>query len=267
MKRLFFLMAWLLCTCPVFAEGAATGSIQASAEAIASDAKSYRWGIAYGAATVSAGTGQAQEHTVSLRHYGDLGSIALERIHLQRFGFSDSAIALDAYPRLWEGAYANVRYQRADEASLYPSTSWRAELFQNVGDGWELSVGHDELKFSGPVRIDGVGLAKYLGNFYLRWRHQNVSSNTSTGKGDRFVIRYYYQGDADHYLETNISKGHSVDANGNLTTISRSDTKGIVWYLHLDRTWGLKVSGSQSRDLNFSGAYERNASATLTYRW
>lgn len=54
--------------------------------------------------------GHAQDHGVTLRHYTLWGSIALEQLRLRRFGELDQAWALDAYPRLWSGAYANLRY-------------------------------------------------------------------------------------------------------------------------------------------------------------
>ncbi len=227
----------------------------------------YRWGFSMGAGNISSVNGNAQERTATIRGYGDWGSIGLENLQIERFGLNDSAMALDAYPRLWAGAYANVRMQRTDSPSLYPSSSWRAEIYQNVGDGWELAASRDELKFNSTVHIDGLGLAKYWGNFYFRWRHQHVASNSSSGNGDRFVARYYYEGDADHYLEATISKGRSEDATSNILTSSHSDTRGLVWYHFLDRTWGLKGSFSQSTDTSFSGARERNTNVSITYRW
>jgi YaiO family outer membrane protein len=267
MNRLIFLSVCLLCTDLVSAQDTHIDPLHVSTDVTASQVSAFRFGTTLGTGRISAGTGNALQRTVSLRLDGIWGSIAFDKQHLQRFGLSDSALALDAYPRLWRGAYANVRYQRSGAASLYPNTSWRAELYQNVGDGWEISASRDELKFSSPVQMDGLGLAKYWGNLYLRWRHQHVSSNISAGNSDRFVVRYYYEGDADHYLEASISNGRSADDTGNVITSSRSDTRGLVWYHFLDRTWGVKASVSQSKDSSLAGAHESSASLNLTYRW
>lgn len=225
------------------------------------------WAMTLGGGQISADSGRATDQSVSLRHYGQWGSIALERLQLQRFGSSDSATAVDAYPRLWQGAYANVRYQSSDHAALYPQRSWRAEIYQNIQGGWEVSAGRDGLVFSSAVHIDGLGLAKYWGNFYMRWRHQNVTSDTSSGHGDRLVLRYYYEGDADHYLEASASNGRSVDASGALITSSRSSSQGLSWLHYFHRAWGLKASASQSHDTSSSTAHERAASLSVTHRW
>ena len=49
-----------------------------------------------------------------------------------------------------------MRYQRTASPELYPARAWRAELYQNVGAGWELAASRDFLGFGSGVRIDGV---------------------------------------------------------------------------------------------------------------
>jgi len=128
----------------------------------------YKWAVSGGLFRTSSGSSSANENSLSVRRYGELGSIAIERLGLHRFGYSDQAWAVDAYPRLWNGAYANLRYQRTDSPELYPARSWRAELYQNVGGGWELAASHDYLGFGSGVRIEGVSAGKYWGNFFAR---------------------------------------------------------------------------------------------------
>lgn len=229
--------------------------------------RGYDWAMSAGAARTLAGSSGATENSMTLRRYTDWGSIALERLSLRRFGEVDQAWAVDAYPRLWQGAYANVRYQSAESASLYPHRSWRFELFQNIGSGWELAGSHDELGFGSGVRIEGAAVGKYWGNFYARWRHQTVRSDSSSGKGDRFFIRYYYEGDADHYVEANVSQGRSDDFSSALLQTSRSDSRGVVWYHFVDRVWGFKLGMSASRDTSAYNARARDFSASLIRRW
>ena len=227
----------------------------------------YKWALSGGLYSSSSGSSDARENNLSLRHYGELGSIAVERLDLNRFGFSDKAWAVDAYPRLWQGAYANLRYQYADSPELFPKRSWRAELYQNISGGWELALSRDFLGFGSGVRIDGVSAGKYWGNFFARWRHQQVQSDTSSGQGDRFFVRYYYQGDADHYVEANASRGRSDDFGSALIQASSSDSHGLVWYHFVTREWGFKLSASASKDTAGFGSKSQDVGVSLTRRW
>jgi YaiO family outer membrane protein len=231
------------------------------------DADDYQWAASATETQTQTSLGEAQETTLSLRRYTPLGSIAVEQWNLHNFGENDSAQAVDAYPHLWEGAYANVRYQHSDAATLYPGMSWRTELFQNAGHGWELSVSHDYLGFSSHVKIEGVGVGKYWGNFYARLRYQEVHTDSSTGNGARFIIRYYYEGDADHYIEGNTSSGRSDDYTGSLLQSSRSNTHGAAWYHFLNHDWGVKGSISRSLDDSVYGGYQNSFSMGLVRRW
>ena len=244
-------------------------ALHRATQANAPAAGGHRWGLSYSNSNTTTSIGQAHEQTLSLRRYTEYGSIAVEQLHLQRYGQSDRAIAIDAYPRLWQGAYANLRYQGSDSASLYPQTAWRAELYQGLGNGWEGAVSHDHLGFDSVVRIDGVAMARYWGNFYARWRHQRVHSDTSSGSGNRFMLRYYYEGDAEHYLEANYSSGRSDDFGGTIIANSRtrSDSRGLAWYHFVTRDWGFKTSMSRANDTSLSGGYEHNWSVGLMYRW
>jgi YaiO family outer membrane protein len=93
-----------------------------------------------------------------------------------------------------------------------------------------------------------------------------VRSKGSTGQGDRFMLRYYYQGDADHFVEANASSGRSDDFATTLLTPSRSDARGWSWLHFFNREWGLKASWSESKD-NSSGGRERSFNLGATHRW
>ncbi len=225
------------------------------------------WSASVNSGQTKTDFGIAKERSVTLRSYTPFGSIAIEQLSLSRFGYTDSAIAVDAYPRLWQGAYANLRYQHAASPDLYPGKSWRAEIYQNVGGGWELAASHDYLGFNSNVKIDGLAVGKYWGNFYARLRHQRVTSDGSAGQGDRFMIRYYYEGDADHYVEANVSSGRSDDFSSAQLAGSRSDSRGLAWYHFVTRQWGFKASVSQANDSASAGGRERSLNVGLAYRW
>ena len=69
-----------------------------------------------------------------------------------RFESHDNAWALDAYVHSVDRAYANVRYQDGPTATCSPTRSGACELFQGVGNGWELSGSYDHLEFDGRHR-------------------------------------------------------------------------------------------------------------------
>ena len=227
----------------------------------------YNWALSLSTDRTIDGFGGATENTLSLRRYTEYGSIALQTLDLRRFGETDHAWAVDAYPRLWQGAYANLRYQQSPSAVLYPGASWRAELYQGIGNGWELSASRDELGFSSHVKINGLGAAKYWGDYYVRVRYQTVKSDSSSGNGIRVVGRYYYQGNADNYLEASASSGRSDDFEGALISPSRSNSRGMAWNSFLNRSWGFKVSYGLAEDNSSAAGLERSFGASLIYRW
>jgi hypothetical protein len=81
------------------------------------------------------------------------------------------------------------------------------------------------------------------------------------------MLRYYYEGDADHYLEANVSSGRSDDFGSAQLTGTRSDSKGLAWRYFLNRHWGLKTSVSEALDSSSAGGKERSVSVSLSYRW
>lgn len=234
---------------------------------VEAQAPGVRWAVSAGVSRTDLGARAAFDQRLSLRYYSDWGSLALAQLGLRNGGEHDRAWALDAYPRLWSGAYANVRYQKAGTPALYPGTAWRVELFQNLGDGWELAASHDRFGFGAPVRIDGVGVGYSWGHFHAGWRHQQVRADGSSGRGNRFVLRYYYEGDADHYLELHASQGRSDDFDTALLQTARSDARGLAWSHYVGRDWGIKLSARQARDSSGPGTRSNDVGVDVIARW
>jgi YaiO family outer membrane protein len=175
-------------------------------------APGYRWSASLGAdwSSFSPSRPDWSDYTLSVRRHFSHGSLALEALAAERFSISDHAWAVDGYVDLWHRAYANLRYQRGPQQDLFPGNYWRAEVFQGVGHGWELSGSYDRLDFSASsTRLYGVGVGRYVGNWYLRWRHLYIPGNGATSNSDRFVTRYYYAGDADNYAEFTLKFGYT----------------------------------------------------------
>lgn len=213
------------------------------------------------------------DSVAAIRRKFDGGSLGFETLESSRFGRWDTAWALDGYVNLWSRAYANLRFQDGPGAVLFPRTRWRAELFQGVGTGWELSASYDRLDYSAPVELLGVGVARYLGNWYLRWLHLYVPSTPSSpswSNSDRIVVRNYFKGDADNYVEVAAGLGSSVEPTGFVvgpgqathswsasTALVRFPTPRFGFKLGVDVGYGVELEPHGS-----VGAF-----STLYYRW
>lgn len=214
---------------------------------------------------VDPGSRHWNDQTLSVRRYWDRGSLAFETLRAHRFDEHDYAWALDGYANLWSGAYANVRYQQAPAQRLFPHRSWRAEVYQSVGGGWELSASDDTLLFDTRVDIYGLGIGKYVGNFYLLLRHTAILTATSHGKGDRLLGRYYYRGDGDSYVELAHSSGRSDDTLSLVGGRTHSGASSVNWVHYVTPRWGFKLGASYSRES--TGGTEKGVSAALYRRW
>ncbi|WP_305823743.1 YaiO family outer membrane beta-barrel protein [Massilia brevitalea] len=232
-------------------------------------AAGYAWAASLSGNWTDVGPGPRwNDQTASLRHYTKRGSIGFETLRAHRFDQSGYAWALDAYADLWNGAYANLRYQRAPAARLFPENAGRIEVWQSLGGGWEASLSDDVLGFDSRVNIYGASLARYVGNWYIQLRHQNIVSESSHGSGDRLLARYYYAGDADSYIEATANRGRSDDPLSLAGGRARSGGGSLTWVRYWSRDWGSKVGASFSHDSgDGSGARERGVSFGLYRRW
>lgn len=202
------------------------------------------------------------DHALVLRHYMPRASVAVEALQTHRFGKSDQAWAIDAYVDAWPRAYANLRYQAAPGYDLFPGHSWRVELFQGVGKGWELSGAVNQLRFrSSTVDLYSVGVGRYVGNFYLRGRARWVDGSDSVGVTGQ--VRYYYAGNGDDYFEVSAGSGRSREERFGAMVNDVNSSVGLAYVRYLTRNVGLKLSAGYSDD----SPDETRVSGTLYYRW
>lgn len=207
------------------------------------------------------------EYELSLRRRFERGSLAVEMLRANRFDSHDTAWALDGYATLWQRAYANVRYQRGPSGDLYPDHAWRLELFQGVGDGWELSGSYDHLQFGGSdTDMYGTGVGYYFSDFYVRYRALYVAG--SGNLSHRGQVRYYYAGNADDYVEIAGGTGHSRERQaGAFDRVVESDhsSLGVVLVKYFHPQWGFKLGAGYADDVD--GFDERAYAAALYARW
>jgi len=230
----------------------------------------YKWfaNLSYGFSEFSPDRSDWHYYSAAVRRYWKQGSLGFEYLGSKRFESDDYAFALDAYVDLWRRAYANLRYQYSPNAILYPDDSYRIEIFQGVGRGWELSGSYDHMDF-GESNVDmyGAGLGKYTGNWYLRWRTLFVPSTARLGISHRALARYYYAGNGDDYFEINggFSRGGEFLRGTTIVETTKSQSFGAAFQKYFNPHWGLKISAGYSDDKN--SFVERSISVKILTRW
>lgn len=242
-------------------------SLEATAEPEALRSDGERWLLRVGLdrTTFGAGRDPWTDSAVSLRRRFERGSLAMEWLQADHFGQRDAAWALDGYASLWARAYANVRYQQGPASGVLPRTAWRAELFQGVGRGWELSASVDQLRFSSTTEFYGIGIGRYWGDWYARYKLQHVPGVGAGSWSQRAQLRNYYRGNADDYLELSAGHGRSVDLDRGGALVRNSNAAiGIAWVRYFGG-WGLKLGAGYADDAD--GFNERQLSFALYRRW
>lgn len=247
-------------------------ALERRAEPEAAKPEGFLWAASldHGFSDFSPDRGTWHESGASVRRYWERGSLAAEFLEATRFRLTDNAVALDAYVDLWSRAYANLRYQYSPDAVLYPDHAYRAELFQGAGRGWELSGSYDRLSFTNSnVNMYGVGLGKYTGNWYFRWRTLFIPSTAKSGVSHRAIARYYFSGDADDYVELNggFSRGGEYRHQSQIVDITKSWTVGAAVRKYFSPRWGVKLAADYSDEQTSNPFVERSVSISLLLRW
>ena len=230
----------------------------------------YKWALSlsYGFSDFSSNRGDSLDYSITLRHYWKHASLGFEYLSAERFDLNDDAFALDAYVDFWPRAYANLRYQYSPDADLYPDYSYRMELFQGAGTGWELAGSYDHMDFSGSsVDMYGAGLGKYTGNWYLRWKTLFIPSTARLAISNRAIARYYYSGNGDDYVEINggFSRGGEFIPATKIVETTKSQSFGAAFQNYFHPRWGIKLSAGY--DDNKDSFVERSISTGIFTRW
>lgn len=118
-----------------------------------------------------------------------------------RYGKRDQALLLDAYFDLWPGAYGNWTHQVALGADFLPLNTYRLEIIQSIGIGWEVSGSYGHMNFS-KTKVDLYSLmgGKYRGNWYLRLRYLLATSPYGLNHSFIWSSRRYLS-NADNFVD------------------------------------------------------------------
>jgi YaiO family outer membrane protein len=239
-------------------------------ESVAPEMITWQASLSYDFNTFSKYRNDWHDYTAVLRRYWERGSLGFEYLHANRFDSNDYALALDGYVDLWSRAYANVRYQYSPRANLFPRDSYRVEIFQMVGKGWELSASYDHMDFTASnVAMYGIGLGKYTGNWYLRWKTLYIPSAAQTGISNRALIRYYYAGNGDDYFEINGGFGWGGEFLAGTLVETRGHSFGAVFQKYFNPRWGAKLSAGYDDEKTVveQSNVGKSISAKILRRW
>jgi YaiO family outer membrane protein len=192
--------------------------------------------------------------------YRDLpeGAIGVEAAQVERFGLRDLGVALDVYRNVWEGAYANVWLRLSPAAEVLPDVDVRLELFQAFAGSWEASGSYRRMDFdANDVDVVGVGLARYVGDWYLR----GVSSVSTVAGRSTFslagVARRFLSPPRE-FLELSGGLGREAVIVGPGPAVELRHSRFLQARLQrfLSAHWGVAVAASYNR---FEGTPVRRA--------
>ncbi len=184
------------------------------------------------------------------------GAIGLELFVAERFVLRDRGMLVDAYGELWNRAYGNLRLRVTPGADVLPGKDVRGELFQAWPGGWELSGSGWWMDFpEHDATVLGVGLARYLGSWYLR---EVVTLGRLAGESAlsaRVLARRYLHPPRE-YVEVSGGVGKEVVVLGAGPVVDVRGTRFVQAGLQkfLTPTWGVAATLAYNR---FQGAPSR----------
>ena len=120
------------------------------------------------------------------------------------------------------------------------------------------------------VDMYGVGIGKYIGDWYFRWRPLFVPSAARLSISNRALARYYYAGNGDDYVELNGGFGRGGEflpgQGTEFVKTTKSKSFGAASQKYFNPRWGCKISAGYSED-NIFPFIERSISASILTRW
>lgn len=148
---------------------------------------------------------------VSLGRKVSFGSVIARVNHAERFGDSGNQFEIDAYPRLREGTYMYLNAGYSDD-DLFPTQRYGAEIYQNLPQAWEASLGLRRLNYDSKVNIYTGTVGKYSGNYYYLLRLNSVPDELGHSGSANLQVRRYF-GDED-YVAVLVGSGRSLSQLG-----------------------------------------------------
>ena len=190
--------------------------------------------------------------SIALSRRTSRGSL-IGRVNLaSRFGTTGAQLEVDAYPRWGKGRYFYLN-AGVSESSIFPGQRFGAEVYTNLPNAWEASVGLRALWFDGsPVTLYTGTIGRYAGNYWVSLRPFVRSRPTGTSTSAGLTVRRYTS-DADNYVGGRVSFGSSPADNITPDAVTRigSSSFNLQGSHAFGRTLiGTWAAGHDSEDLD-----------------
>ena len=205
--------------------------------------------------------------SLSLGHRFDLGSVILRGNRAERFDTWGTQFEVDAYPHISEGTYAYLNVGHSSD-SLFPGSSYGAELYHNFPAAIEASLGLRRLVFSDVVTIYTGSIGRYVGNSLYSLRLYDTPSAVGSSLSGTLSARFF-QEDADNYINVAVGTGVSPDqptwSSDVLHLRSRNASLGIQE--RLTRSWVGSASAGWERQEYLPDQYRVHWTYSLGFEW
>jgi YaiO family outer membrane protein len=224
-------------------------------------------GVGYAVDDFSQNRNSHRSFSVDLGRRFDWGKLIVRGNAAHRFNRKDEQIELDAYPRLWNRAYAYLNVGFAPTATLYPERAWSAAIYQGFGKGWELSPGYRHMEFgANDIEIYSLGLGKYIGDYYAVVRGFHVPKTGGQSQSLSYMVKRFL-GNEDRSIAFRYGHGNSVEIiedRGDLV-FGRSESAGVEFEWWPTRRWGFRVTGNYRDEKD--QPVRRSLGLSLATRW
>jgi YaiO family outer membrane protein len=183
-----------------------------------------------------------------------------------RAGGNDDRLSLEAYPRLWKGAYGYFDLGLAPAARFLPTSSIHAEVYQALLKRYEVSLGFRRIGAAlGNVSLAVASAAAYWGPWYPNVRIAWANANAGTSFTWMTGLRRYFAGAS--YAWAGLGRGTR-----SLETASVEEVlAGPAWFFEAGFDIyvfkDIKLRGYVSRREAIGGADSTAVSLTVGYRF
>ncbi len=138
--------------------------------------------------------------------FGDRARLVAKAGRSWRAGGRDDSFGLEAYPRLWKGAYGYFDLSLAPKAEIIPASSVHAEVYQSFLTRYEASLGVRRIGAAGGSVLMGIASgAAYWGPWYPNVRVYWASAAAGTGFTWIAGLRRYFAGTS--YVWASVGRG------------------------------------------------------------
>lgn len=201
------------------------------------------------------------------------GSLLVRGSTASRFGLDDQQVDVEFYPTFRPGTYAAVGVGIGADEALYPAHRIAFDLYQSIGNGFEVSGGFRRLAFADAAHLYSATLTKYAGNWMVTAKAQ-VSPDEDLGNAWSYHgnVRRYFGASGRSFVGAAYGYGFTREdprGAGDLLRLTANTIRGQAEIDVKDERVRLSVHLGRSRQERASGnpLWQTTAGGGLTFRF